>query len=222
MNNLIDDLVHPISETAREEAADLDAHFAEAEERFAATTNAMVSNIIGQGREDEVMGVVGKIVRCSFAFSLILFLVLNVWPEWFVSFYGQSEGFIRDAIPVVRVVSVGLLMMSFGPVWLNAVTGTGNPRVNLWIELVTLCIYVVYVYLVLEVYKLPITWAWAHARDRSRALPTFSRAARSQDDERAPALVRGGPFGAAEAQRRVSCSSPARRRCARRRRGHRS
>lgn len=128
---------------------------------FASATNTMVSNIIGQGREKEVMGLVIKIVRCSFSFSLVLFLLLNFWPEWFLSFYGQSNDFIRDAIPVVRVVSIALLMMSFGPVWLNAVTGTGNTRVNLWIEMITLFVYVIYVYMVLEYYRMPITWAWA-------------------------------------------------------------
>jgi len=128
---------------------------------FAATTNTMVSNIIGQGREGEVLSVVMKIVRCSFAISLLLFVLLNFWPEWFLSFYGQEEDFIRDAIPVVRVVSIALLMMSFGPVWLNAVTGTGNTTVNLRIEMITLFVYVIYVYLVLEYFNLPITWGWA-------------------------------------------------------------
>ncbi|MEX2230618.1 MAG: MATE family efflux transporter [Cyclobacteriaceae bacterium] len=128
---------------------------------FAATANTMVSNIIGQGREDEVLGVVMKIVRCSFLISLVMFLLLNIGPEWFLSFYGQSDDFIRDAIPVVRVVSVALLMMSFGPVWLNAVTGTGNTTVNLLIEMITLFIYVIYVYLVLEYYQMPLTWGWA-------------------------------------------------------------
>jgi len=128
---------------------------------FAATTNTMVSNVIGQGREDEVMRLVMRIVRCSFGISLLLFLLLNLWPEWFLSFYGQDQDFIRDAIPVVRVVSIALLLMSFGTVWLNAVTGTGNTTVNLWIEIITLLIYVVYVYVVLEYYGMPITWGWA-------------------------------------------------------------
>ena len=128
---------------------------------FASATNTMVSNIIGQGRESEVLPLVNRIVRCSFALSLVLFLLLNIWPEWFLSFYGQSESFIQDAIPVVRVVSVALLMMSFGPVWLNAVTGTGNTQVNLWIEIITLVVYSAYVYLVLEYFRMPITWGWA-------------------------------------------------------------
>lgn len=127
---------------------------------FASTTNTMVSNIIGQGRKEEVMPLIRRIVKISFSISAIIFLVLNVVPEWFLSFYGQGEEFIQEGIPVVRIVSLALLMMSFGTVWLNAVTGTGNTQVNLLIELITIVIYSVYVYLVLEYWNLPITWGW--------------------------------------------------------------
>lgn len=128
---------------------------------FASAANTMVSNIIGQGKEDEVLGLVKRIVKVSFTISLTMFIALNIWPEMFLSFYGQSEAFIQDGIPVIRVVSVALLMMSFGTVWLNAVTGTGNTTVNLMIEMITIIIYCLYVYLVLEYWKLPITWGWA-------------------------------------------------------------
>jgi MATE family multidrug resistance protein len=127
---------------------------------FAATANSMVSNIIGQGKIEEVMPLIRKIVRMSFSISLVIFLFLVIFPEWFLSFYGQGDDFIRDAIPVVHVVSVALLMMSFSTVWLNAVTGTGNTKVNLIIELITIVIYCLYVYVVLEYWSLPITWGW--------------------------------------------------------------
>jgi len=128
---------------------------------FAATANSMVSNIIGQGRNDEVLPLIRRIVTVSFSISSVIFLFLVAKPEWFLSFYGQGEDFVQDAIPVVHVVSIALLMMSFATVWLNAVTGTGNTKVNLFIELVTIVIYSVYVYLVLEYWNLPITWGWA-------------------------------------------------------------
>jgi multidrug resistance protein, MATE family len=128
---------------------------------FASTTSTLVSNIIGQGREDEVLPLVRRIVKVSFSFSFFLFTLLTIWPEAFISFYGQSEDFIQDAIPVIRVVSLALLMMSFGTVWLNAVTGTGNTKVNLMIEVITIVIYSVYVYVVLEYLNMPITWGWA-------------------------------------------------------------
>lgn len=127
---------------------------------FAATTNSMVSNIIGQGKQDEVIPLIRRIVKVSFSFSFIIFLFLIVRPEWFLSFYGQGDDFIQEAVPVVYVVSIALLMMSFATIWLNAVTGTGNTKVNLLIESVTIVIYCLYVYFVLEYWKLPITWGW--------------------------------------------------------------
>lgn len=127
---------------------------------FAATTNAMVSNIIGQKRKDEVIPLIKRIALISFSISATIFVILNVWPTIFLSFYGQGAEFIAEAIPVVRIVSVALLMMSFATVWLNAVTGTGNTMVNLTIEAITIILYSVYVYVVLEVFFLPITWGW--------------------------------------------------------------
>jgi MATE family multidrug resistance protein len=127
---------------------------------FASAANTMVSNIIGQGKENEVLPLIRRIVKMSFTISFVLFVFLNIFPEWFLSFYGQSEEFIKEGIPVIQVVSVALLMMSFGTIWLNSVTGTGNTSVNLFIELVTIVVYCVYVYVVLEVWNLPITWGW--------------------------------------------------------------
>jgi multidrug resistance protein, MATE family len=127
---------------------------------FAATSNTIVSNIIGQGRSDEVLPLVRRIAVISLSFAFLVFCILLTVPEWFLSFYGQGDEFISYAIPVVRVVAVALLMMAYSTVWLNAVTGTGNTRVNLLIESFTLVIYCVYVYVVLEYYKLPITWGW--------------------------------------------------------------
>jgi multidrug resistance protein, MATE family len=127
---------------------------------FASATNTMVSNIIGQNREEEVLPLIRRIVKVSFSISFTLFILLNIRPEWFLSFYGQSEGFVADAIPVIRIVSMALLMMSFGTIWLNAVTGTGNTKVNLAIEVITIIIYCGYVYLTLEYFNLPITWGW--------------------------------------------------------------
>ena len=127
---------------------------------FAATTNTMVSNIIGQGLEDRVMGLINKIMRLSVSFILVIFLLLNLFPSLFLSIYGQDQAFVDAAIPVLRVVSSALVLVSFSTVWLNAVTGTGSTRINLLIEVITLLVYCTYIYLVLEVYNLSIVIGW--------------------------------------------------------------
>jgi MATE family multidrug resistance protein len=127
---------------------------------FAATANTMVSNVIGQKREDEVMPLIRRIALISTLFSVPGLILLNLKPEWFLLFFHQGEGFVEYGIPVVRVVSAALFMMAFSTVWLNSVTGTGNTVVNLTIEGVTIVLYCAYVYIVLEYLHLSITWGW--------------------------------------------------------------
>jgi putative MATE family efflux protein len=127
---------------------------------FAATTNSMVSNIIGQGMQDRVPELIKKVVRLSTSIAIVVFIILNLFPSLFLSIYGQDKEFIEAAIPVVRIVSSALIMMSFASIWLNAVTGTGSTKINLLIEFITISAYCLYVYLVLEVFNLPITYGW--------------------------------------------------------------
>lgn len=127
---------------------------------FAATTNTMVSNLIGQGRTEEVLPLIYRIAKVSLSFAVVIAILLNAFPYVFLSFYGQDELFITEALPVLRIVSAALLMMAFSVVWLNAVTGTGNTLVNLGIEMITIFLYSVYVYVTLEYLNLPITWGW--------------------------------------------------------------
>ena len=127
---------------------------------FAATTNTMVSNVIGQGKQDQVMFLINKIVRLSTSIAIVVGIFLNLFPSLFLSIYGQHPDFIESAIPVVRVVSSALVLMSFSAIWLNAVTGTGNSKVNLMIEFITITAYCLYVYLVLEVFNLSIVVGW--------------------------------------------------------------
>lgn len=128
---------------------------------FASTTNAMVSNIIGQGRSQDVQKLIYKIVKLSFASSVIMFILFNVFAHELLSFFQLSSGFINEAVPVLRIVTTGMLFMSISVVWLNAVTGTGNTRMNLIIEAVTIILYLIYIYCVLEVFQLNLLWAWA-------------------------------------------------------------
>lgn len=127
---------------------------------FASTTNTMVSNIIGQGKKEKVIELMMKIIKLSLCFSVPLAILLNIIPNAFLFAFGQNADFAQAAIPVIRVVSVALVMMSFSTVWLNAVTGTGNTDVNLAIEMITIIFYCLYVWLVLGYFNLSLVYGW--------------------------------------------------------------
>ena len=127
---------------------------------FAATANTMVSNIIGQGLQDKVIELINKIMKWSLGFAIIVCLLINTFATQFLSIYGQGVGFLAEGIPVLRVVSIALLIMSASTIWLSSVTGTGQSKVTLSIEFAAIVIYVIYNYLVLEYYNMPITYGW--------------------------------------------------------------
>ena len=127
---------------------------------FASTSNSMVSNIIGQGKQDQVIYLINKIVRLSTGIALVLCVLLNLFPHLFLSIFGQGDDFIQEGIPVMRVVSVAMILMSFSVVWLQAVTGTGNTKVTFFIEAMAIVLYSIYVYVIMEKLKLSITYGW--------------------------------------------------------------
>ena len=127
---------------------------------FAATTNSMVSNVIGQGKKDQVIPLIIKIMKLSSSLALIVFVLLILFPGLFLSIYGQEKDFMQLGMQVIRVVAFAMLLMSFSTIWLNAVTGTGSSRYTFLIELVAIIFYCLYVYIVLEVKNMSIIWGW--------------------------------------------------------------
>jgi len=127
---------------------------------FAATTAAMVSNIIGQREHDKVQSIILKVISISTTASVIVCIIINLIPGTLLSVFGQDQNFIDHAVPVVRVLTIAMVLMSFSTIWLNAVTGTGNSRVTLIIEIITITLYCIYIYLVLEKFFLSISFGW--------------------------------------------------------------
>ncbi len=129
---------------------------------FASTTNTMVSNLIGQGAQHKVVKAVNKIMLLSLGATLCMLTVLNIFPTHFLGLFRQNDLFVKEALPVVRVVSIGMIMMSIAAVWLNAVTGTGKTKMNLVIELAAIVFYLLYTLVMVNKLKLPLATVWTN------------------------------------------------------------
>lgn len=129
---------------------------------FASTTSSMVSNLMGQQREQEVIQLTKRITLWSIGLCFVMVSILNLFPALFFNLFGQSTNFIEQGIPVIRVVSLGLLLMSIANVWLNAVTGTGKTKVNLMIEVVAISLYLIYTYYFMKVNYISLSVAWSN------------------------------------------------------------
>jgi Na+-driven multidrug efflux pump len=129
---------------------------------FASTCNVMVSNLMGQKREDKVIEAITRIMLLSIAFCVAMCLLVNIFPGMFFGLFGQGEAFVKEGIPVLRMVSFGLLFMSIANIWLNGVTGTGKTKVNLLIEIVAITVYLLYSWYFVKVHYISLPMAWSN------------------------------------------------------------
>jgi multidrug resistance protein, MATE family len=129
---------------------------------FASTSNVVVSNLMGQGKEEKVIQAITKIMLWSILFCGIMVSLLNIFPEVFFSVFGQDKEFTAAGIPVARMVSAGMLIMSVANIWLNGVTGTGKTKINLLIEIVAITIYLIYTWVFMKVHYISLAMAWSN------------------------------------------------------------
>ncbi len=129
---------------------------------FAATSNVMVSNLMGQQKQDKVIEAIKKITLLSVCFAVFMCLLVNVFPHSFFKIFGQGEAFVQEGVPVIRTVTLGLLCMSVANIWLNGVTGTGKTKVNLAIEIIAISVYLVYTYIFTKLHYTTLAMAWSN------------------------------------------------------------
>jgi Na+-driven multidrug efflux pump len=109
-----------------------------------------------------VLLAVRKISFWSFGCTSVIVLLLNIVPAAFFELFGQSDNFVQNGIPVIRVVSIGMLLMSLSNIWLNAVTGTGKTKINLMIEFTAIFLYLVYTYYFMKYNYISLAVAWSN------------------------------------------------------------
>lgn len=127
---------------------------------LATTCNTMVSNLIGQGRQGEVMKIILKICKLSLVYAVVVCCILLLFSSEFLSIYTSDVSLIRFALPSLRVIVVATLIMSLSTVVFNGVVGTGNTLVNLTMEISCVGTYLVYCYFVISKWQSPLYWCW--------------------------------------------------------------
>ena len=125
---------------------------------FAATANTLTSRIIGEGKSDEVMAMLRKVVKNSVLSSLVLTVIVALIPIYVLQIYTDELTLALAAVPSVYVICVATVLGAIGMVYFEAVSGTGNTAAAMALEFGVLIAYLVYVYLMTKVAS--IAWVW--------------------------------------------------------------
>ena len=125
---------------------------------FASTANTLTSRIIGEGKSNEVMSTVWKVVKNSFLCSVVLVVATAIIPHLVLRIYTDDMTLVQAAIPSVYVICVATLLGAFSMTFFEAVSGTGNTSAAMALEFGILILYIVYVFLMSKTSTIASVW----------------------------------------------------------------
>lgn len=128
---------------------------------FAASSSTLVSLVIGQGKTRMVSILVFRIAKLCLIATGVIGVLLLIFPVQFLSLYRDDPDLVHFALPSLRVIVASTLLMSVSTIVFNAVVGTGKTVVNLIMEVLSVCSYVLYCYIFIERLRSPLHIAWA-------------------------------------------------------------
>ena len=124
---------------------------------FASTTGSLVSNLIGGGKGKELFPVCRKVLRLGYVVGLPLILTALWGNQWIIGFYTNNDYLVKLAFWPFIVMLLNYVFALPGYVYINAVTGTGKTRLAFVFQLVTILIYLIYLYLLSECFHASLT-----------------------------------------------------------------
>ena len=127
---------------------------------FASTCGSLVSNLIGAGHADCVPGTIRQHIRIAYMFVLPLALLFTLFPKLILSIYTDMPDLQEASVHSPWVMCSTYLFLVPANVYFQAVSGTGNTRTALGLEMATLVIYVAYITYIIFYLQLDVALCW--------------------------------------------------------------
>jgi len=141
---------------------------------FATATNALVSTAMGEGNQQNVMKITYKITGMTFIGVLLIVTAGLLFPKAIMEIYTNDLLLIGLGIKVLKVVSLGALLISIGFIMFNAVSGTGKTNISLTIELIVLALYLMYTFSLINYFNANVVEVWTAELIYGSLLSLFS------------------------------------------------
>lgn len=76
---------------------------------FSVAANSMVSNIIGQGKKEEVLGLVNNIIKLTLFVSIAMIAINLIFPIQILSIFTNDTKLIHDSMACLQIVDIALI-----------------------------------------------------------------------------------------------------------------
>lgn len=127
---------------------------------FSSATNSLVSNLIGQGKQDQVMSFVYKVVRICALGVMFMVILGSIFPSAALSIYTNDQVLINASLPALYVINVAALFLAVAFIFFSAVSGTGKTHVSFVIEMLVIFFYLIIAFILADYLRLEVQYVW--------------------------------------------------------------
>lgn len=127
---------------------------------FSTSTNTLVSNLIGEGKQDLVIKLIKRILILAIISSGIVVIFTSVFDTEIVAFYQLETQLNSPTISTLKVINIVLFFFTIAFVLFNAVVGTGKTKVSLFIESINISIYLSLAFILVNYFSPTIEQVW--------------------------------------------------------------
>lgn len=124
-------------------------------------TNTIISMLIGQEKQNEVLPTLHRITLFTVIFTAISASILLFIPDALVQLITDEPNVINGSIDMMGMVFIILVNLAIYNIYYNGIVGTGDIKNGLRITIFSVIIYMIYVSMVVNVFKLDLYWAWS-------------------------------------------------------------
>ncbi len=127
---------------------------------FGTASNAIVSNLIGEKRQESVLYALNKLTFLSLIVTLACGSVLFFFPTEIMQLISPDAGIQAGGAALAPLLFVILVVSAIFSVYYQGLVGTGAILPSLGIQLVTAMVYVAFVFWVVRVYQGNLMEVW--------------------------------------------------------------
>ena len=127
---------------------------------LASTASTLTSNLIGSGQLTTIHPMIRRTIRLAFYVLTPVWLAIVAFPESVLRIFTDEAPIIADGVAPLRVLALSYLFQIPANIYFQCVSGSGNTRTALLIEILSLIFYCTFVYTVVLQWRCSLTWAW--------------------------------------------------------------
>lgn len=128
---------------------------------FGATTKTYISQYVGNRDYASVKVIIRKVQILTVLFLFVFFHGALLYPEKMIALVNPNIEFIPESASILRFITGSIFIFGIGSTYFQAISGTGNTRFTLYVELISVSVYLISAYLLIKVFETSIFWIWS-------------------------------------------------------------